>query len=310
MRNDPGERVTALRRLSPHWAFFSVAVLGLLAFTLWLRYTAPAWPPAAAAPEPRPRSVAVLPFVNASPDSADEFFSDGMAAEVTAALGRVPGLHVAAPASAFALRRLGEDPQTAGRRLGVSTVLEGSVRHANDRLRVSVHLVSVSQGFDLWSDTYERPPDEIAAVQEEIGAHGARAMAYGLRPDLAIAVDVTHATDAPGVDPGELGDHGLGSGPVITRGAVVSRPLNDLIDAAAESVGIECTTEAAGSSTRTDADSIHLSRTGVATAVVSIPLRYMHSPVELVELADVEATIAVIAATALRLEADQTLARW
>jgi putative aminopeptidase FrvX len=154
------------------------------------------------------------------------------------------------------------------------------------------------------------PVAAVAAVQEEIGAHGARAMAYGLQPDLAIAVDVTHATDAPGVDPGELGDHGLGSGPVITRGAVVSRPLNDLIDAAAESVGIECTTEAAGSSTRTDADSIHLSRTGVATAVVSIPLRYMHSPVELVELADVEATIAVIAAMALRLEADQTLARW
>jgi putative aminopeptidase FrvX len=150
----------------------------------------------------------------------------------------------------------------------------------------------------------------VAAVQEEIGAHGARVMAYGLEPDLAVVVDVTHATDAPGVDPGELGDHGLGSGPVITRGAVVSRPLNDLIDAAAESVGIECTTEAAGSSTRTDADSIHLSRTGVATAVVSIPLRYMHSPVELVELADVEATIAVIAAMALRLEADQTLARW
>jgi len=154
------------------------------------------------------------------------------------------------------------------------------------------------------------PVAAVAAVQEEIGAHGARAMAYGLQPDLAIAVDVTHATDAPGVEAGELGEHGLGSGPVITRGAVVSRPLNDLIDAAAESVGIECTTEAAGSSTRTDADSIHLSRTGVATTVVSIPLRYMHSPVELVDLADVEATIEVIAAMALRLEADQTLARW
>jgi putative aminopeptidase FrvX len=154
------------------------------------------------------------------------------------------------------------------------------------------------------------PVAGVAAVQEEIGAHGARAMAFGLEPDLAVVVDVTHATDAPGVDAGELGEHGLGSGPVITRGAVVSRPLNDLIDAAAESVGIECTTEAAGSSTRTDADSIHLSRTGVASAVVSIPLRYMHSPVELVELADVEATIAVIAAMALRLEADQTLARW
>ena len=153
------------------------------------------------------------------------------------------------------------------------------------------------------------PVAGVAAVQEEIGAHGARALAYGLEPDLAVVVDVTHATDAPGVDAGELGEHGLGSGPVITRGAVVSRPLNDLLDEAAASVEIETTTEAAGSSTRTDADSIHLSRTGVATAVVSIPLRYMHSPVELVELGDVEATIAVIAAMALRLE-DKPLTRW
>jgi putative aminopeptidase FrvX len=154
------------------------------------------------------------------------------------------------------------------------------------------------------------PVAGVAAVQEEIGAHGAQAMAYGLQPDLAVVVDVTHATDAPGVDANELGEHGLGSGPVITRGAVVSRPLNDLLDEAAESVGIDCTTEAAGSATRTDADSIHMSRAGVPTAVVSIPLRYMHSPVELVELADVEATIAVISAMALRLEADQTLVRW
>jgi endoglucanase len=153
------------------------------------------------------------------------------------------------------------------------------------------------------------PVAGVAAVQEEIGAHGAQAMAYGLQPDLAVVVDVTHATDAPGVDANELGEHGLGSGPVITRGAVVSRPLNDLLDEAAESVGIDCTTEAAGSSTRTDADSIHMSRTGVPTAVVSIPLRYMHSPVELVELGDVEATIAVIAAMALRLE-DKPLTRW
>jgi endoglucanase len=154
------------------------------------------------------------------------------------------------------------------------------------------------------------PVAAVAAVQEELGSHGARAMAYGLEPDLAVVVDVTHATDAPGVEAGELGDHGLGSGPVITRGAIVSRPLNDLLDEAAESVGIECTTEAAGGPTRTDADSIHLSRSGVPTAVVSIPLRYMHSPVELVELGDVEATIAVIAAMALRLEADQALTRW
>jgi len=154
------------------------------------------------------------------------------------------------------------------------------------------------------------PVAGVAAVQEEIGLHGARAVAYGLRPDMAVVVDVTHATDAPGVDAGELGEHGLGSGPVITRGAIVSRPLNDLLDKAAESVGIECTTEAAGSSTGTDADVVHMSRTGVPTAVVSIPLRYMHSPVELVELGDVEAVIEVIAALALRLEADKPLTRW
>jgi putative aminopeptidase FrvX len=154
------------------------------------------------------------------------------------------------------------------------------------------------------------PVAGVAAVQEEIGSHGARTMAYGLEPDVAVVVDVTHATDAPGVSAGELGEHGLGSGPVITRGAVVSRPLNDLLDAAAESVGIECTTEAAGSATRTDADVVHMSRAGIPTAVVSIPLRYMHSPVEMVELGDVEAVIAVLAAMALRLEADQALERW
>jgi endoglucanase len=154
------------------------------------------------------------------------------------------------------------------------------------------------------------PVAGVAAVQEEIGAHGARVMAYGLEPDLAVVVDVTHATDAPGVDPGELGDHGLGSGPVITRGAIVNRAVNDLLDEVAAAEGIECSTEAAGRQTGTDADAVHFSRTGVATAVVSIPLRYMHSPVELVDLADVEATIKLLTALALRLEADTSLARW
>jgi putative aminopeptidase FrvX len=135
-------------------------------------------------------------------------------------------------------------------------------------------------------------------------------MAYGLQPDLAVAVDVTHATDAPGVEPGELGKHGLGDGPVITRGAIVSRPLNDLLDKAAAEEAIDCTTEVAGGSTHTDADVVHMSRTGIPTAVVSIPLRYMHSPVELVDLADVEAVIGLITAMAMRLEENQALARW
>jgi putative aminopeptidase FrvX len=154
------------------------------------------------------------------------------------------------------------------------------------------------------------PVAGVAAVQEEIGAHGARVMAYGLEPDLAVVVDVTHATDAPGVEPGELGDHGLGSGPVVTRGAIVNRALTDLLDEVAGAEGIERSTEAAGRGTGTDADVVHLSRTGVPSAVVSIPLRYMHSPVELVELADVEATIKLLTALALRLEGDTSLARW
>ena len=173
----PGERRVLRRRLSPRWAFFSLAVIGLLGVTLWLRYTAPLPPPAASAPEPRPRSVAVLPLVNASPDTANDYFSDGLTEELTAALGRVPGLRVAAPASAFALRGRSEDAREAGRRLDVGTVLEGSVRLAADRLRVTVHLVSVSEGFDLWSETYERLPGDIFAVQEEI----ARSVVAALR---------------------------------------------------------------------------------------------------------------------------------
>ena len=154
------------------------------------------------------------------------------------------------------------------------------------------------------------PVAAVAAVQEEIGAYGAGAMAYGLRPDLAVVVDVTHATDTPGVEAAEVGEHGLGAGPVVSRGAIVSRPLNDLLDAAAKSEGIDCATEVSGGATHTDADSIHLNRAGVPTAVVSIPLRYMHSPVELVELDDVESVIRLITAMALRLEPGQALVRW
>jgi TolB-like protein/Tfp pilus assembly protein PilF len=164
-----GERVALRRRLSPRWAFFSLAVLSLLGVTLWLRYTAPIPPQAATAPAPRPRSVAVLPLVNASPDTANDYFSDGLTQELTAVLGRAPGLRVAAPASAFALRGRSDEPREVGRRLDVGTVLEGSVRQTNDRLRLTVHLVSVSEGFDLWSETYERAPGEIFAVLEEIG---------------------------------------------------------------------------------------------------------------------------------------------
>jgi putative aminopeptidase FrvX len=142
----------------------------------------------------------------------------------------------------------------------------------------------------------------IAAVQEEIGLFGARTSAFELRPDLAVAVDVTHATDAPGVDEKEVGTHPLGSGPAIGRGSTLSPKVFELLVETAEEAGIEHTVSASGRATSTDADAIQISRSGIPTGLVSIPLRYMHSPVELVDLGDLEATVELIAAFAARLE--------
>jgi endoglucanase len=149
----------------------------------------------------------------------------------------------------------------------------------------------------------------IAAVQEEIGLFGARTSAFAVEPDLAVVVDVTHATDAPGIDEKELGSHELGSGPVIYRGATLSPRIFELMVATAEEAGIEHTVGATGNSTGTDADAVQFARSGIPTGLVSIPLRYMHSPVELVDLADVEATIELIAAFADRLDAEIDLSR-
>jgi putative aminopeptidase FrvX len=149
----------------------------------------------------------------------------------------------------------------------------------------------------------------IAAVQEEIGLFGARTSAFEVRPDLAIAVDVTHATDAPGVDEKEVGSHPLGSGPAIGRGSTLSPKVFELLVETAEEAGIEHTVGASGRGTSTDADAIQISRSGIPTGLVSIPLRYMHSPVELVDLGDLEATVELIAAFAARLGEGVDLSR-
>jgi endoglucanase len=149
----------------------------------------------------------------------------------------------------------------------------------------------------------------VAAVQEEIGLYGARTSAFQVRPDLAVAVDVTHATDAPGIDEKEVGSHPLGSGPAIGRGSTLSPKVFELLVAAAEDAGIEHTIDASGRSTGTDADAIQISRAGVPTGLVSIPLRYMHSPVELVDLRDLEAAVELLVAFASRLEEGVDLSR-
>ena len=149
----------------------------------------------------------------------------------------------------------------------------------------------------------------VAVAQEEITFGGSRTSAYALKPDAAIVVDVTHATDAPGIDVKEIGKHELGSGPVISRGSTLHPQLFELLHETAEREKIPFTVEASARSTGTDADAVHISRAGVPTGLVSIPIRYMHSPVELVQLDDVHACARLIAAAALRLDGETTFAR-
>jgi endoglucanase len=149
----------------------------------------------------------------------------------------------------------------------------------------------------------------VAVAQEEITFGGARTTAYSLNPDVAIAVDVTFETDQPALEEKELGRHRFGSGPVLTRGSTLDPQLYELLAAAGEAEGIPFTVAATARSTGTDADAFHIARAGIPSAVVSVPLRYMHSAVEMVQLDDVENTARLIAAFARRLDGDLDLRR-
>lgn len=148
----------------------------------------------------------------------------------------------------------------------------------------------------------------VAAAQEETTFGGSRTSAFSLEPAAAIVVDVTHATDAPGIEVKTSGKHELGSGPVLSRGSTLNQSLFELIYQTAEAEKIPFTIEASARATGTDADAVHISRSGVPTALVSIPIRYMHSPVELVQLDDVHACARLIAAVALRLDSESAFA--
>jgi putative aminopeptidase FrvX len=150
----------------------------------------------------------------------------------------------------------------------------------------------------------------VASAQEETSGAGAQTTAFALEPGVAIAVDVCHATDAPGVEAKDAGGrHGLGDGAVISRGGAMHPRISELLEETARAEGIPYTVEAVARGTYTDADSIFNTRGGVATGLVSIPLRYMHSPVELVQLSDVEAVVKLLAAFAHRLSDDTDLIR-
>jgi putative aminopeptidase FrvX len=142
----------------------------------------------------------------------------------------------------------------------------------------------------------------LAVTQEETTFAGSRTSAFAHDPDIAVVVDLTHATDQPGVELGPITKHPLDSGPVIARGTTLHPLVFEGLYDAAEAEGIEVTLESLGKGTGTDADAIHFSRAGVATGLVSVPCRYMHSPVEMVSLPDIDAAARLIAAFARRLD--------
>ena len=141
-------------------------------------------------------SIAVLPFANASHDPDDEALSDGLAEELTNALSHLDGLRVVARASAFAFKGRQEDVREIGARLGVGTVLEGSVRRSGNRVRVSAELVNVADGCRLWSERFDRQMDDVFAIQDEIaGAIANVLQAKLLRPPKAYTQEVPKSGD-------------------------------------------------------------------------------------------------------------------
>ncbi len=141
-------------------------------------------------------------------------------------------------------------------------------------------------------------------VQEEIGLRGGITSAYGVDPTVGIAVEVGHATDYPDVDKRKHGEAECGRGPIIARGANINPTVFELLVEAAEAAEVPHQFDGEPRATGTDASAIQLSRGGKAAALVSVPLRYMHTPAEVLALADVEATIALLTEFVLRLDAD------
>jgi len=144
------------------------------------------------------QSVAVLPFDDLSPDKDQEYFTDGMTEEILQALGTIEDLKVPSRTAVFALKGKGLDIQQVGERLGVANVLEGSVRKAGNRLRISTQLVQVEDGFKLWSETYDRELDDVFAIQDEIAGSIANALRVTLSPtdQTAASLGGTQDTDA------------------------------------------------------------------------------------------------------------------
>ncbi len=145
----------------------------------------------------------------------------------------------------------------------------------------------------------------VSTVQEEIGLRGAQTSAFSSEAEVGIALDVAHGTDTPGVEKKRAGDFKIGGGPIIARGANINPRVFETMVATAEAEGIAYQVGPAARGTGTDANAMQLARGGMATGLLSVPLRYMHTPNELLALEDLENTARLLAAFCARLQPEQ-----
>jgi endoglucanase len=167
---------------------------------------------------------------------------------------------------------------------------------------------AVAEALRLLKEWRGKLAPEICAVsnvQEEVGLLGARQIAYSLKPDVALVVDVTHATDYPTVSKAQHGDVKIGKGPALTHGGCNHPEVVARLEAVAKAKRIPLQHEAMSASSGTDTDVIFWTRGGIASALISLPDRYMHSPVEVVSLKDLELVPQLLAAFAQSLEAGE-----
>ncbi len=176
--------------------------------------------------------------------------------------------------------------------------------------------LAISRGFDdkagsfavgealklLAEENFKAAVYSVSTVQEEVGLRGAYTSAFGVDPKVGIAVDVTHATDHPDMDKRRVGDIKLGGGPAICRGANINPVVERMLIQVAEDEKIPYQIEGEPGGTGTDANAIQLTRSGVATGLIGIPLRYMHTAVEVVSLKDVENVAKLLAAFVKRVD--------
>jgi len=147
-------------------------------------------------PRPGPKAIAVLPLTNLSADPENEYFSDGMTEEIINALAKLPDIHVASRTSSFAFKGKEADVREIGEKLGVSSVLEGSVRKVGNKIRITAQLINIENGYHLWSETYDRQLEDVFAVQDEISRAIVDALKLRLAGDAAQVVAPTKNLEA------------------------------------------------------------------------------------------------------------------